>query len=75
MRLIDIDPTVAASGSAFAQGINAINASNAGLGQSVFAVAGNTNVMNSTFFVTLGQFSTSNTSSQIASLTGIADED
>ena len=31
--------------------------------------------MNSTFFVTLGQFSTSNTSSQIANLTGVADED
>jgi len=75
MRLIDIDPTVAAAGSAFAQGTNAFAASNAGLGQSVFAVAGNTNVMNSTFFVTLGQFSTSNTSSQIANLTGVADED
>lgn len=75
MRLIDIDPTVAAAGSAFAQGTNAISASNAGLGQSVFAVAGNTNVMNSTFFVTVGQFSTSNTSSQIASLAGVADED
>jgi len=74
MRLIDVDPTVAAAGSAFAQGANAISASNAGLGQSVFAVAGNTNVMNSTFFVTLGQFSTSNTSSQIASLAGVADE-
>jgi len=75
MRLIDIDPTVAASGSAFAQGANAFSAGNAGLGQSVFAVAGNTNVMNSTFFVTLGQFSTSNTSSPTANLAGIADED
>lgn len=75
IRLIDIDPTVAAAGSAFAQGANAVSASNARLGQSVFAITGNTNVMNSTYFVALGQFSTSNTSSQIADLAGVADED
>jgi len=75
LRLIDIDPTVAAAGSAFAQGANAVSASNASLGQSVFAIAGNTNVMNSTYFVALGQFATSNTSSQIADLAGVADED
>ena len=75
LRLIDIDSSITAAGSAFSQGANATSAANAGLGQSVFAVASNTNVLNTTYFVTLGQFSTSNTSSQTADLAGVADED
>jgi len=78
MRLIDIDSSISAAGSAFAQGTNATAASNAGLGQSVFAIAGNTNPVTpnfKTFFVALGQFTTSNTSSATADLAGVADED
>lgn len=75
MRFIDIDSTLAAAGSAFSQGTNATSSSNAGLGQSVFTIAGNTNPKNTTYFAALGQFSTSNTSSLTADLAGVADED
>jgi hypothetical protein len=75
MRFIDIDSTISAAGSAFSQGTNATNASNAGLGQSVFAMAGNTNPKNTTYFAALGQFSTSNTSLPTSDFAGIVDED
>ncbi len=57
LRIIDMDTNIAAVGSAFGQGANATNASNAGLGTSVFGVGGNpTPLINS--FGALGQFAT-----------------
>ena len=71
IRLIDIDLTDSAVGSAFGQGTNATAASNAGLGSSVFGITGNSWVFGA---AAAGQFSTSNTSSDPADLSGVGDD-
>ncbi len=75
IRIIDVGGPVgdiySAVGSAFGQGTNATAASNASLGNSVFALASNSAL---TGVAALGQFSTSNTSSSLADLSGVADD-
>ena len=71
LRLIDVDPTDSAVGSAFGQGSNATSATNAKLGTSVFAINGSPYPAN---FATVGMFSTSNTSSATADFAGVADD-
>lgn len=68
LRIVDVDSSIAAVGSAFGQGTNATGASTTGLGTSVFSILGNPY---SNKFGVLGQFTT-NTSS--ATLTGVADD-
>jgi hypothetical protein len=70
LRIIDVDTTDSAMGSAFGQGTSAGGFSNASLGQSVFAVAGNYLEQ----FGALGQFTTSNTSSSPADFSGVGDD-
>jgi len=71
IRIIDVDAADSAVGSAFGQGANATSANNAALGSSVFAVAANPWSVN---VGALGQFTTSNTGSSPANLTGVADD-
>jgi hypothetical protein len=68
IRLIDVDTTDAAAGSAFSQGAGTF--SNASLGQSVLAIAGNTFVQ----FGALSQFTTSNTSASTSNFSGVGDD-
>jgi hypothetical protein len=70
IRIIDVDTTDSAVGSAFGQGTNATAANNASLGSSVLAIANNPY---SYEFGALGQFSTSNTSSNPADFSGVAE--
>jgi hypothetical protein len=72
MRIIDVDAADSAVGSAFGQGTNATAASNAALGSSVLAMANNP--WSSTYGA-LGQFATSNTTSDPASFSGVGDVD
>ena len=72
MRIIDVDPADSAVGSAFGQGTNATAASNAALGSSVLTMANNP--WSSTYGA-LGQFTTSNTTSDPASFSGVGDVD
>src|SRR5208337_354028 len=72
IRIIDVDQGDSAVGSAFGQGTNATASSNASLGRSVFGLAANPSIGG---VATLGQFSTSNTSSSPADWSGIADND
>jgi len=72
MRIIDVDAADSAVGSAFGQGTNATAASNAALGSSVLAMANNP--WSSTYGA-LGQFTTSNTTSDPASFSGVGDVD
>jgi adhesin/invasin len=71
LRLIGVDTTDSAIGSAFGQGSNATSGSNAQLGKSVFALNGSPYPAN---FGAVGMFSTSNTSSVTADFSGIADD-
>jgi hypothetical protein len=68
MRIIDVDSTDSAIGSAFGQGVNATSASNTSLGNSVFGIAENSN---STQFGAAGMFTTNSSS---ATFSGIADD-
>jgi hypothetical protein len=68
LRIVDVDSSVAAVGSAFGQGPIPTNFSTTGLGTSVFSIVGNPH---SNKFGVLGQFTT-NTSS--ATLAGVADD-
>jgi len=68
IRLIDVDATDSALGSAFGQGSGAFG--NASLGPSVIAIAGN--VLDQ--FDALGQFTTSNTSSSPADFAGVGED-
>jgi hypothetical protein len=68
IRLIDVDKVDSAAGSAFGQGTGTF--SNASLGPSVLAVAGN--VLSQ--FDALGQFTPSNTSSSPADFAGVGDD-
>ena len=72
IRIIDVDATDSAVGSAFGQGANATAANNASLGSSVLALANNP--WSSTYGA-LGQFTTSNTSSDPADFSGVGDVD
>ncbi len=71
IRIIDVDTTDSAVGSAFGQGINATASSNASLGTSVFEVQGSPYPIN---YASLGMFSTSNTSASVANFSGVADD-
>jgi len=70
MRIIDVDTSDSLVGSAFGQGTSAGTFTNASLGSSVFGLTGNSRVSGSD---ALGQFSTSNTSSNPADFLGVAD--
>jgi len=71
LRIIDVDSTDSAIGSAFGQGVNATSATNASLGSSVFGIAGDSP---NTFveFAAAGMFSTN---APAATFSGIADDD
>lgn len=75
LRVIDMDTSIAAIGSAFGQGTNASNATPAGLVQSVFGIAGTPGVIGTASkyngFGALGQFTTN---SSLETLAGVADE-
>ena len=68
IRIIDVDTTDSAVGSAFGQGAGAF--SNASLGASVLGLAGNAF---SSQFGALGQFTTSNTSTDPADFAGVGE--
>ena len=71
VRIIDVDTTDSAAGSAYGQGVNSSTASNASIGSSVFSIAGSPYPLN---YGVVGQFATSNTSSSSASFSGVADD-
>ncbi len=71
IRIIDVDTTDSAIGSAYGQGVNSSAASNASIGSSVFNIAGSPYPIN---YGVLGQFATSNTSSSSATFSGVADD-
>ena len=66
LRIIDVDPADSAIGSAFGQGVNATNSTNASLGTSVFGIEGTPYIVN---FATVGMFTTS-----LGSFSGVADD-
>ncbi|MFY9741178.1 MAG: hypothetical protein WAK21_04195, partial [Candidatus Sulfotelmatobacter sp.] len=68
IRIIDVDPTDSAVGSAYGQGTNSSVASNASLGTSIFGTAGNS--LSSQYGVA-GMFSTN---SSAATFSGVADD-
>lgn len=68
IRVIDVDTTDAALGSAFSQGTGTF--SNGSLGASVLAITGNLLAQ----FGALGQFTTSNTSSSPADFAGVGED-
>jgi len=68
IRIIDVDPTDSAVGSAFGQGVNATNSSNSSLGTSVFGIEGTPYIVN---YATVGMFSTS---PSLATFSGVADD-
>ena len=73
LRIIDVDFTDSAIGSAFGQGVNATSATNASLGSSVFGIMGNmTSPVTSTEFAAAGMFSTN---ASAATFSGFADDD
>jgi uncharacterized GH25 family protein len=68
LRIVEVDPSIAAVGSAFGQGTNVNGSSTAGLGTSVFSILGNPY---SSKFGVLGQFTTNTTA---ASVQGVGDD-
>jgi adhesin/invasin len=68
IRLIDVDTTDSAVGSAYGQGANGTNASNASLGNSVFAIEGSPYLVN---YATAGIIKPT---SSAGTFTGIADD-
>jgi hypothetical protein len=70
LRIIDVDKADSAIGSAFGQGTSSGTFSNASLGPSVFAIAGN--YLDE--FGAVGQFTTSNTSASSADFAGVGDD-
>jgi len=76
MRIIDMDATLSAAGSAFGQGTNYKGAAPSGIGQSVFAIAGspamgNPSTSSNNSFAAAGQFTTDGSGNLSA---GVADE-
>ncbi len=71
LRIVDVDSTVAAVGSAFGQGPIPTKFSTTGLGTSVFKILGNPH---SNKFGVLGQFTTNTSNPLSATLTGVADD-
>ena len=71
IRIIDVDSSDPAVGSAFGQGVNASSSSNASLGTFVFGIAGSPYPIN---YGVVGMLSTSKTSSTSAAFAGIADD-
>ncbi|HEY4903584.1 MAG TPA: hypothetical protein VIH89_08945 [Candidatus Sulfotelmatobacter sp.] len=72
IRIIDVDSSDSAIGSAFGQGANATASTNGSLGSSVIGIQGSPFLVN---FAALGMLSTSNTSSSSADFSGVADDD
>jgi hypothetical protein len=72
IRIIDVDPSDSAIGSAFGQGANATASSNASLGNSLVGIQGSPFLVN---YAAAGMLSTSNTSSSVANFSGVADDD
>jgi hypothetical protein len=76
IRLIDVDTTDSAVGSAFGQGTGTFT--NASLGSSVFGIGSNSFGIGASFdgnfYNAVGQFSTSNTGSAPADFSGIGDD-
>ena len=70
IRIIDVDTTDSAMGSALGQGVNATSAKNSSLGKSIFGLNGSPVPAN---YAAAGMFSTSNTSSSVADFSGVAD--
>jgi hypothetical protein len=68
IRIIDVDTTDSAIGSAFGQGTNATTASNASLGTSIFGIEGN-------FYNEYGAAGMFSTNSSAATFSGVADDD
>ena len=68
LRIIDVDSNDSAVGSAYGQGANATTSSNASLGNSVFEIAGSPYPIN---YGVAGMF---NTSSSLATFSGVADD-
>lgn len=68
VRIIDVDATDSAIGSAFGQGINATSSSNSSLGTSVFGIEGTPYIVN---YATVGMFTTS---SSLGTFSGVADD-
>ena len=71
LRLIDVDSTDSATGSAFGQGTNGTSGNNTALGTSVFTLNGSPYPAN---YAALGMFSTSNTGSPTADFSGVAED-
>jgi len=71
LRIVAVDPTTVAVGSAFGQGPIPTNFSTIGLGASVFSILGN---LHSNKFGVLGQFTTNTSNPSSATLTGVADD-
>ncbi len=71
IRIIDVDSSDSAAGSAFGQGVNASSSTNASVGTSVFGIAGSPYPIN---YGVVGMLSTSGTSSTNAAFAGIADD-
>lgn len=69
IRIIDVDPTDSAIGSAYSQGVNGNTASNASLEPSIFGVAGN---LFSNQYAAAGMFTPDSSSATFA---GVADDD
>jgi hypothetical protein len=68
IRIIDVDPTDSAVGSAFGQGVNATGSGTGSLGTSVFGIEGSPYPIN---YATVGMFSTS---PSVSSFSGVADD-
>jgi hypothetical protein len=68
IRLIDVDPTDSAVGSAFGQGVNATSSGAGSLGTSVFGIEGSPYPIN---YATVGMFTTTPSAS---SFSGVADD-
>ena len=68
IRIIDVDSTDSAVGSAFGQGVNSTASTNASLGNSVFGIAGSPYPIN---YGVAGMFSTA---SSLATFAGVADD-
>jgi hypothetical protein len=68
LRIIDTDTADSAVGSAFGQGVNATNSTNASLGTSIFGIQGTPYIIN---YATVGMFTAS---SSLGSISGVADD-
>jgi hypothetical protein len=71
VRIVDVDTSDSGIGSAFGQGINSSETTNASIGNSVFGVAGGPFLV---YYGAAGMLVPSNTSSSVADFSGVADD-